>query len=376
MESPVTFRGQVLRAALLACALAAVLWASWVLANETANTDFPVLYRAGRIALDPGLTNAQLYDRGVSAAISIPEVTTAAVEKDMHFNWPASAAYLLAALTWLPYFQAKAAMVFINIMSYLLALGLFAASLGVSPRANTRLLALSCLWPPFLETLAFGQINGVLLLFITGAAIEARRGHCALGGLSIALASVFKLFPLGLVAFLGWLDWRIGLSALLFFTLLLIGQPMQPWLSSMAEAVERHRSLPHVILGGPSLPALAVYTAFVLATGVVPARYGRHLGAEWLATFGVVTVLLASPMMEYYHLTLAVPAYAYLATREGRTGWVMALLSIALVSMAKFYDGPSSTTLVWLGLAVTWVGLALAVLRRNRGTKALAVVAF
>jgi len=364
----VTFQSRVLRAALLAGALSAAVWASWVVANETYNTDFPVAYRAGRIALDPGLSNAQLYDRGVSAAIPIPEVTTAEVEKVMHFNYPATAAYLLATVTWLPYFPAKAAMVFINIMSYLLALGFFAASLGVSPRANTRLVALSCLWLPFLETLRFAQINAVLLLFITGAAIAARRGHRVLSALCIALASIFKLFPLGLVAFLGWLDWRIGLSALLFFTLMLIGQPIQPWLSSIAEAVARHLSFSHVILGTSDLSALAVYTACVLAAGVVLARYGRRLGAEWLAAFGVVTILLASPMTEYYHLTLAVPAYAYLATREeaGRTGWVMALLSIALVSMARFCDEPSSTVLVWSGLAVTWVGLALAVLRRNR----------
>lgn len=355
-----TLRSRVARWAFAATALVALYAACWRLAVWGTSTDFPILYRAGRLAMTPGFVSEQLYDPARLRSIPVPEPTTAGVDEHSRFVWPAIAARLLAGVAWLPYYPAKATMLALSILSYLWAIILFTSSLGAVRTALRWVLALAWMWPPFVETVLLAQINSFILLFVVLAVVAAKKGSPSLSGLSLAAASMAKLFPMGLAVFLGFKDWRVGLYALLFLGLALAGQPVAPWLNSMAQ-LGRWRSLPAMMLGGSNPLVVLLYSISILLAGAWVAQRRKQLGLEWLAVFGLVTVLLASPVYEYHHLTLLVIGYVYLLWpgRGNRIGRTCAVGSILSLSCASGLQGMPSAVMMWGGLAAIWLGLAL-----------------
>jgi hypothetical protein len=136
------------------------------LSHYTYNTDFGVYYYAASTILDPNTPNISVYDIDTANKYSIPE----AIE-NAGFPYSMPAAYIMAPLALIPYFKAKAAMIFINILMYLSAI-IIALKMGrASGRWFAYPLALLCLWWPFIQNMRQGQVNGILLFLIALAVL-------------------------------------------------------------------------------------------------------------------------------------------------------------------------------------------------------------
>ncbi len=113
------------------------------LSHYTYNTDFTAFYYAASTILDPNTPNISVYDIDTDNKYSIPKVT------EIHapaFIYSMPAAYIIAPLALMPYFKAKAAMIFINILMYLAAITIILKMGGASGRWFAYPLALLCLW--------------------------------------------------------------------------------------------------------------------------------------------------------------------------------------------------------------------------------------
>jgi hypothetical protein len=344
--------------ALVFGAVTALVISSWYVATQTYNTDFPTLYRAGKLVLVRDLPLAAIYDQAVLNSIPVPEHLTARVASESRFVWPSIAAIPLATIAWLPYYPAKALTIFLNAVAYVWAVLL--CSRGVpNPSLRIRFVAVACLWLPFLTTLLFGQVNGLILLLAVVAGHAGSRGRWLISGAAVGFAAGLKVFPLGLGAFLGLMNLRIGVASVAFFGLLMIHQPLSPWLASMSVPIAAHPSFPSLLLAPLSLALLTTYVVVVMAAGITMGWAGRRLGAQWLVAMGLVTILLASPMSEYYHLTVVVVAYAQFVL-PGRSEWAgraSAVVSALFLTVAWFLPGVGRIALCWLGLVMLWLGL-------------------
>ncbi|MCJ7542718.1 MAG: DUF2029 domain-containing protein, partial [Desulfobacterales bacterium] len=142
------------------------------LSHYTYNTDFEAYYYAASTILDPNTPNISVYDIDTVNKYSIPE----AIE-NAGFPYSMPAAYIMAPLALIPYFKAKAVMIFINILMYLAAITIALKMGDASGRWLAYPLALLCLWWPFIQNMRQGQVNGILLFLIALAVFAATKNR-------------------------------------------------------------------------------------------------------------------------------------------------------------------------------------------------------
>jgi hypothetical protein len=180
-------------------------WFSIFISNYTYCTDFPVFYYAASTIVDPNTANEAVYERDSANKYNIPE--SRAAHFDFIYSMPV--AYIMAPLALLPYYTAKAVMIFVNILMYLGAVAIALRLGGATGRGFVYPLAFSCLWMPFIENLRFGQVNAIMLFLVSVAALAATKKRPALCGTLLGIAALFKLFPIAIAMVLGLKDWRI-----------------------------------------------------------------------------------------------------------------------------------------------------------------------
>lgn len=282
------------------------------------------------------------------------------------FVYPPASLPIFAAMARLAPATAQALWLIGNLALYLIALLSIYAALPGSPsrRALVALLVLGLGFAPFLEHLAIGQINSLMLLgmalFIHG---QRERRYAWVGELGLASVILIKLTP-GLLLLWPLLrgDWprllRVGAAMALLSlpSLLLFG--LEPWL-------EFARIAPQLLAGAPRNPfnqalvaQLTVLTAVGSAAETLALGLGRAFsllllvawaGLAWqrrrdeddgtVLAGGVTVITLASSLIWYHHLIFLVIPLAWLGL-AGPLPWARrtALAALGLIQLTRLVE--------------------------------------
>jgi len=250
--------------------------------------------------------------------------------------------------------------------------------------------------PPF-DTIAYGQIDILLLLLLTLALLSLHSGRSWLVGLSIALGALFKLYPLLLVGFLvarrEWkgVGWTAGWLAL--FNALAIGvmgwqnhviyvtqvlpnigggtswvenQTINGFLSRLLTGTMRTEPVTDPTIN------LLTYASFALIAGtsllLALPTFDRHSSSFALqfSIFSVVMVL-AVPAAWMHYATITILAFTMLVwyvADYSFSMWQAALLALAFSLIAygnqwSFFTGDRHPGLPALALSYKFYGLVL-----------------
>ena len=252
------------------------------------------------------------------------------------------------------------------------------------------------LMQPAFDSIAYGQIDLVLLALLTVALLAWRAGQPAAVGLAVALATLLKLYPLVLVLFLAarreWkaLAWTAGaLVALVGVAVAAMG-----WREHVVYATE---VLPRIgggtgwvenqtvngflcrLLAGARRPEpvhdrlidALTWTAFALAAGVstlVAARRAEpDAGAELSFGLFLVVMVLAVPAAWIHYETVTILTFLLLVRSAADRPLsparaAMVALAFALIAYGNqwtFFDGTPRPGLTALALSREFYGLVL-----------------
>ena len=169
------------------------MWLSWF----STGTDFPVFYNAASKMIDPDTPNAEVYNSNI-VNVYMPEQSPTYA-----FIYSMPVAYILSPLALIPYFLAKALIIFLGITSYLFAVVIILRMNHAAGRWFSYMMVLSCLWLPFIQDFRLAQVNCIILLLVSIASSLAIKGRAYLCGLFLSLAALIKLFPLAIAMVLG-----------------------------------------------------------------------------------------------------------------------------------------------------------------------------
>jgi len=232
-------------------------------------------------------------------------------------------------------------------------------SYGAKNRWLVYPLALSLLWIPFIKNIQFGQINAILLFFMTMAIVFARNNRYVLCGVLLAVATLFKPFFLAVTMVLIIKNWRIlvGYLPVLFMALMLPGTSL--WLDSFFWP-------PHPFFCYSALynylGTINNYYFYFYAVGIgmltafITYR-SRHLAFFTLASFGLVGAFLAMPVLEANHLTILIFCYIwFLFQRSSFKEKAIVGISFLLINLGSLsiYGGGS----IFAGLIIMWIVMA------------------
>src|SRR4030066_582563 len=323
-------------------AFASSIFVSSFFSRKIYNTDFPIYYFVAAPILDPRASPEDVYryPEDTENKYSIPE----RIDVRERFLYSLVAAYLLAPLGWLPYYTAKAVMIFFNIAAYLCAVVLILKMGNVSDRWVAWGAGISCLWLPFLHTLGGGQINGLILLLVAAAVLAATRGHPYLCGALFALAALLQLFPIAIALVLGLRSRRIlaGFAVLFGASFLIPGAT--EWISRIINFLREDTNLPAYEWLKSMHPLLVVIIP-ILIGGITAIVTVLSNGTDYpmLASFAIPAVFLSMPRLGYYHLTVLVFTYGYLfSLKEFRTWPLGGFLLVSALVLGFPRPGPTS----------------------------------
>ncbi len=308
--------------------------------------DLEIYLRAGRLALAGQIP----YDP--------PELNVIGVS----FVYPPPTIPLFAALAAVEPWLAHGTRMLGSVALYLLALlGIYAALKGVGRAGLVGLLGLGLGFAPFLENLAIGQINSLMLfglvLFVVG---HTERRLAWVGDVALVAVILIKLTPVALLLWpLARGDWRrlarvtVGAVALSLPAIALYG--LEPWIAFA-------RLLPDLLGGVPRNPynqALVAVLTGLTAPGSLAERAAAWLGrafslgllASWAAicwrrrpadsgavlACGVAILTVSSSLIWYHHLMFLALPLAWLAlAAPRRSAWAEAsLLGLGLIQATR-----------------------------------------
>ena len=335
------------------------------LSHYTYNTDFAQYYSIANKILDSNIPNISIYDIDTANKYSIPEAT------EIHgFPYSMIAAYMMSPLALIPYFKAKSLMIFINILMYLASIAI-ALKLGrASGRWFVYPLALLCLWPPFIENMRQGQINAILLFLIAVAVFAATKNRPALCGIFLAIAALFKVFPVAIAMVIGIKNWRIFASCFVAFVISFFIPGSLKWFEAINNNLTRFDFLYNPIYlwlqqFGPVW--FWLYASAIGSCTAIVAFRTKDANYPILISFAIHAVFLTMPILEYAHFTLLAFPYAYIivsAERSNRQLLTSIVLSFIMIGIPFFLAKLLllkvivSKVIMLLGLFVGWAALA------------------
>jgi len=275
-------------------------------------------------------------------------------------------------------------------------------ALWMRPRLGGRVAAAAVavvlgLMQPAFDTIAYGQIDIVLLGLMTLALLALSAGRPGAVGLAVALATLLKLYPLVLVLFLAARrEWKaVAWTAGWLVALVGVAVAVMGWPSHVVYAVE---VLPRIgggtgwvenqtvngflcrLLAGARRPEpvhdrlvdLLTWTAFALvasASTLIAARRAEPRSSAAALAFGafLVVMVLAVPAAWIHYETVTVLTFLLVvdgaAERPFSSGLASAVaLAFGLVAYGNqwtFHDGSPRPGLTALGLSREFYGLGL-----------------
>lgn len=350
--------------------LAAGLW-NHLYVHPGLALDLEIYLRAGRQALAGQIP----YDP--------PELNVIGVS----FVYPPPTIPLFAALAAVEPWLAQGLWLAGSVALYVLALlGIYAAIEGAGRGALAAMLALGLGFAPFLENLAIGQINSLMLfglvLFVLG---HTERRLAWAGDVALAAVILIKLTPMALLLWpLARGDWRrlarvtLGVVVLSLPALALYGPA--PWLAFA-------QLLPDLLGGVPRNPYNQALTAVL--TGLTAPGSAAESAAAWLGrafslgllaawaaicwrsrgandgpvlACGVAILTVSSSLIWHHHLVFLALPLAWLALAAPRRfPWPeLALLALGLIQATRLIESglgmpPWPAVAGYLILVIAWI---------------------
>jgi hypothetical protein len=340
------------------------------LSHYTYNTDFGLYYSTAKKILESNTPNTSIYDIDTVDKYSIPE----AIE-NAGFPYSMPVAYIMSPLALMPYFKAKAAMIFINILMYLSAISIALKMGRASGRWFAYPLALLCLWWPFIQNMRQGQVNGILLFLVALAVLAATKNRPTICGIFLAIAALFKLFPIAIAMMLGIKNWRIFASCLFVFIISFLVPGSPRWIEAISSYPRYyiHYSFIYSWLKQFGLVWFWIYASTIAAISALIVYRAKNANYPIITSFAILAVFLTMPILEITHFTLLPFSYAYLlvsAKRSNRLLITSIFISFIMISISFFseellfslkekllFSLNTAKVIRFLGLAVFWAAL-------------------
>lgn len=328
---------------------------SFAVAEFKLDTDFPAYYRAARIILDPSIPNTQIYeDSDPTNRYNIPE-------KYVPYRYSMAITYLLAPFGLLPYTTSKTIFGVLNILVYLLSIGIILRRYKVAEKYLFRYLALSFLWLPFMWNFSSVQINVFMLLLITLAVFSAKDNRPTWCGILIGFAALIKFFPIAIAAVLSLKNWRIFAVSAVTFGLALLFPGTKEWFASFSyplHNVECYSAI-YKVFGERIFYA---YAFIIAESTAIFALINRNLDYEKLAAVAIPAVMLTSPVLEAHHPVIMMFSLTYFfANKETLPKWfiITLIVSVIFISIGCVLDNSTyiyNFSLI-AGLFIIWIGV-------------------
>ena len=326
------------------------------LSHYTYHSDFAVFYSTANTILDPNRPHTSVYEIDTTNRYSMPE----AMGENHVFAYSIPAAYSMTPLALLSYYKAKSAMIFINMLLYLGGIIIALRMGGASGRWFTYPLALLCLWPPFIQNLRQGQVNAILFFLIAIAVLAATKNRPYFCGIFLAIAALFKLFPIAVAMVLGIKNWRIFVICMAVFILSFLIPGSLKWFEAIGKIYPGYSPI-YVWLKQYNLILFGVYVVAIAGTTALAAYRVKDVDYPILASVAIPAVFLTMPIIEYNHFTLLSFSYAYLFAflqTSNRLLLMSISLSLILIGAPFFIVTPMHLKFFALsGLFVFWAAL-------------------
>lgn len=321
------------------------------IAHFTQATDFPVFYSTAKTILENGLFTDKIYEIDHHNKYSIPEDN-----QDLTFIYSKAAAILLSPLGFLPYYWAKTLMIFVNIVSYLAGVYLVLKICKPKPRMEFIFWGTSFFWLPFVQVLRFGQVDGILFLFIAASLIFCTKNKPWIAGLFLSLAMYFKLFPIAIALSLGIKDKRIFFSSILFFSISLLIPNSTLWFPAIPKIYSKAYSVIYLNLLSYNLWAYLLYVTVIAGTTALLIIFEKENDYLSIFSFIIPGLFLVVPIVEYYHLTMLIisfiSAFSFINFKSKPIWFLFFLLSLISIS-ASIAVGVKPIT--FFGLFTIWI---------------------
>lgn len=319
-------------------------------------SDFGAYYYAANIILDPSIPNETVYN--IDFFYDLP-LKYGSDEMPMPFNYSIAAAYLMSPLALIPYKKAKLVM---NCLSLIIYLASVIIILHVGRASAERFLigiALSLAWLPFIDNQYYINTNAILFFLISLAVLMADKKRPKLCGIMIAAASLFKIFPIAIAMVLGLKNWRIFITCVTSFILLIFISGSTEWFHAMTRFSPKYTAAIRWTAAFRcfGMPYFIFYVLFIAAVTAYISYRGRYLDYPLLVAFAVPAVFLTMPVFEYHHLTLLAFPFIYLIAFNNKLskGFRAALYLSLITLIATFYFHYLSI----IGVFILWVTLAV-----------------
>lgn len=303
---------------------------SLYIANFTWNTDFPVFYSTAKTVLTEGIIDNSIYEIDYNNRHEIPEPN-----KDLTFIYSKAAALCLAPIGLLPYYYAKAVMIYLNILAFMGGTFFILQLSNITGRKFFYLWCASFFWLPFIQVIRFGQVDGLIFFLITGALWFAQHQRPYLAGALIGGAMLFKIFPLALAMVFGLKNRRILEACLLVFGLSLLIPGALDWFFAIPGIYHRAYSIIYTTL---KLQGLWLYALYCLTLGGAIAfltyRY-KSIDYIGITALSLPVIYLTMPIVEYYHLTSLIISIIYIfSSFSSIPNWIKFCLILPIISIS------------------------------------------
>ena len=325
---------------------------------DNSMSDFGAYYYAANIILDPSIPNETVYN--INFFYDLP-LRYGSDEMPMPFNYSIPAAYLMSPLALIPYEKAKLVMNCLSLFIYLASVIIILHLGRVSAERFLIGIAFSLAWLPFIDNQYYINTNAILFFLISLAVLMADKKRPKLYGILIAAASLFKIFPIAIAMVLGLKNWRIFITCVTCFILLIFISGSTEWFHAMTRFSPRYTA----VFRWFGMPYFIFYILFIaLVTAYISYR-GRYFDYPLLVAFSVPAVFLTMPVFEYHHLTLLAFPFIYLIAFNNKLSkWFRAALYLSLITLiATFYFNDLSV----LGVFILWVTLAVWIVINTSG---------
>jgi len=335
------------------------------LSRFTIDSDFPVFYCAARTILDPSAPKISVYDIEHLGEYSIPENI-----RNGAFIYSMPAAYIFSPIALMPYYSAKALIIFFSITGYIIAIILVLRTNQATDRWFVYPLAASCLWLPFIQTMRAGQVDGIIIFLLSIAVFFATKNHPTFCGIFLSFAAFFKLFPIAIAMVLGLKNWRILTAFSMTFVASFLIPGSLEWFPAIGNIYKGGYTPIFLYLKNYSIVWFGMYAATVAGLTALIAFRSEGVDYHALVSFSIPGVLLTMPIVEYYHLTLLMYSYVFLLVSHRNNNRFLMLLTFFsfLTINAAFFFSPASAyfvkkpffskSLVMVGLCLIWFAYA------------------
>lgn len=328
-------------------------------------SDISAFYYAANVVLDSGITNEKVYDVDVMRSIS---ANYGIHHYPMPFVYSVASAFIMSPIVLLPYRIAGLVFNLVNIPLFMCAIAIVMLLGRISKLYLFGSLAVLSLWMPFLYSQYWLQSNALMIFLIALAVLAAARGRPLTSGILIAIASLFKLYPLAFAACLGIKNWRILAACLAIFIASFLIPGSTEWFAAIRN-IHPYGSSPiqtpvFACLNHAGSVWYIIYALIIIAITALISYQNRNADYPLLMSFVIPAAFLVNPYIDYHHLTMLALSYAYiLARREIFPRWFLGASAISFIfintHILYFPDINPIGIFVMFGLLLMWMSFIL-----------------